>query len=817
MPSPRLPLAVDLAINRFIGGTITEYDRGIVNGIVDRRGDRLYVTQRPGIDVFDTPDYQATGYEPDTWVTIPSPAGSQQSRNFAYLGDGRWIANFSSTIAVSSDNGLTWAVVDTGYTLDGCAGLAAAGDVVVVGCTIASTPSILRSTDRGATWAQITSGVDVQAAAIAYADGRFVGVGAASALVSEDGGATWTTEADVIGGSGFGFRAGIRAGGGRFVAPYGYVDGLTIVSGLAVYDGDAWSTEAHVTEEFIFGIAYDGEHFALSTDASLYLVPDPTDSGTWELIAANPTAPNAGALHYVNDVWVTGLLDLYTARNLAGPWTQRQDWDDGGASYVFNVAYGDGVFMAGGQYVSGGGYQMMRAVMPDPPVTGRAITYWDAGLSVYAVNGPYLYRGSYGSVLAEISAGSQRCYFFPVGDELALLDPENDEGWLVEVDGTVTEIDDEDFPPQQTPSVGLAHGGAVLNGRLYVLGEDGVISGSDLRDASAWNALNFLEAERQPDGGVYLALHHDHLIAFGPRTIEVFYDAANSTGSPLSRRQDVAYNMGCISGESVWVDGDRIWFCGVDASGSVGVYVMEQFRPRKVSSGALDAILTQAIVRDGYAAVGCAVSAYGHPCYTLTLISIGDDGTRLDPEETLIYDDATQLWLRWESGIEGLERFPLISWTARTGVLPRTGEGIAANGALLTLSENLVPQDSVRGTGYDEGDYFAEDYVSETPSEGAPLAMRLRTGMQDFGTSRKKFLSELRIEADRAQTDGPCLVRWSDEHSNAFTAGRALDISADRKLTRLGNFRRRNFEVVYGGSEQVRLEALDIVAQTGSS
>ena len=49
----RVPLAVDLHINKFNGAAITDKDSGITNGVVEKRGDTFYVTQRPSIDVFE--------------------------------------------------------------------------------------------------------------------------------------------------------------------------------------------------------------------------------------------------------------------------------------------------------------------------------------------------------------------------------------------------------------------------------------------------------------------------------------------------------------------------------------------------------------------------------------------------------------------------------------------------------------------------------------------------------------------------------------------------------------------------------------------
>ena len=237
---------------------------------------------------------------------------------------------------------------------------------------------------------------------------------------------------------------------------------------------------------------------------------------------------------------------------------------------------------------------------------GRGIEFWQENSILYIVNDDTIYKGSQSTSLSTSpTTGTKRVYFFPIGGVLIMLDPENDEGWSITTGDAVAAINDADFPPNQTPAIGLAAGGAVLNNVLYVLGTDGTIYGSDNADGESWNALNFINASRDPDGGVYLAKTHDNLIAFGVASIEVFWDAGNSNGSPLSRRQDVAYTgLGCASAESVWAVGDRVFFASVDASGALGIHLFEQFTPRKISTDTIDSFITQAVVKEGLYADG---------------------------------------------------------------------------------------------------------------------------------------------------------------------------------------------------------------------
>lgn len=638
---------------------------------------------------------------------------------------------------------------------------------------------------------------------LAYGAGVFVAVGQAGKVATSPNGITWTQRT-----SGYSANLnGVAFGDGLFVAVGQFDSGNPANAVLTSSDAVDWTLEEGGESSglpgTLNGIAYGNGQWLAVGNAGMWITSDPTDPDAW----SEENDEIKWAAHYADGVWVATGVKILTSTD-GDDWAEAgSPFDDGTDSYAYAVGYGDGRWIAAGQQRASQAF----APQDSMAVPGRAAYYWDAQAALYFVAGDTVYRGSYGTVIGTISDGTERCYFFALGDDLVLLDPENSEGWTIDAGGALTQITDGDFPPEQNPAVPLAHGGAVLNGRLYVLGVDGVVYGSDLEDATSWDALNFVTAERDPDGGTYIGRHSDHVVVMGPRTIEVFYDAANATGSPLSRRQDVAYNMGCNSGESVWIDGDRIWFVGADPSGALGVYVMEGFRLRKVSTGALDSLLTTAITREGARAIGCGFAAHGHPFYALTL-AISNE------ELTLVYDDASKMWGLWDTRAADLQNFPLVSWTIRTSRLPRFGEGIMRNGALITISDTLVPQDGVRGVGYAEPDpgYFAEDYVSEAGGSGSPISIAARTGIQDMGTDRAKFLSQLRVISDRTASPIVCAVRWADGRTDDWSPMRVIDLSRQRALHRLGRFHRRNFEVIYAGPEQVRLEALELTATVGT-
>ncbi len=446
---------------------------------------------------------------------------------------------------------------------------------------------------------------------------------------------------------------------------------------------------------------------------------------------------------------------------------------------------------------------------------GRGITYWATNGIVYIINNGTLYKGSQGVVLSTAPAtGTNRCYFFPINGMLIMLDPQNDEGWSISTGDAVTAISDVNFPPNQTPAVPLACGGTVLNTVFYVLGENGIVYGSAPNDGTVWPALKFIGATRDPDGGTYLGKHHDNVVAFGPATMEFFYDAGNPTGSPLSRRSDIYFNIGCGLGESVWEISDRIFFVGVDAAGALGVYVLEDFTPRKISPATLDSMLTQAVVKDGYTIIGSGFSGAGHDFYIMTFITTPDD---ILPETSFAYDATTGLWSIWSTGIVGNVNFPLIAWTKRDGVATQYGQGILSTGDMVQVNDDLIPTDTLLATDYVEAGYVEIGYVVSTAAEGLNIPLETRTGQYDGGTNRYKYPVSVRFVGDRTVAAQELNIQWSDEDNASFNTGRAQDMSINSKEHRLGRFQRRNHNMSYDGDEAIWLEGLEMSLEVGNN
>ena len=109
---------------------------------------------------------------------------------------------------------------------------------------------------------------------------------------------------------------------------------------------------------------------------------------------------------------------------------------------------------------------------------------------------------------------------------------------------TLTKVTDADYPDPTVPGLGY------LNGRFYVMNTNGDIYNSDEDAPSSWGALNFVNAQFEPDAGVAIARAGEYIVALGVYTTELFWDAKNLTNSPLSAVENGVRLTGCADGNT---------------------------------------------------------------------------------------------------------------------------------------------------------------------------------------------------------------------------------------------------------------------------
>lgn len=163
------------------------------------------------------------------------------------------------------------------------------------------------------------------------------------------------------------------------------------------------------------------------------------------------------------------------------------------------------------------------------------------------------------------------------------------------VDGTVTWICRgryNNFPTTTSSSV------KTLNGYVFVCVR-GDIYNSDLDLPDSWNTTDFISTEIYPDDIVSLAKYKNYLVAFGTNTIEFFYDAANTSGSPLARQEGILHNIGCV-GQSLVTDlEDQVIWISQTSSQNYSIWSLEKFEAKKISTPEIDTWLSNSLTQSG--------------------------------------------------------------------------------------------------------------------------------------------------------------------------------------------------------------------------
>jgi hypothetical protein len=179
-----------------------------------------------------------------------------------------------------------------------------------------------------------------------------------------------------------------------------------------------------------------------------------------------------------------------------------------------------------------------------------------------------------------------------------------------------TEITDGDF-------TAIIHRGKMefMDGFAFVIGADTKIYNSDTNSLANWTATSFLAKQITQDNPVGLARLNNQILAFGDDTVEMFYNAGNTVGSPLGRIAQLHQRVGLVApsissgfsnrifGHYYCTIGNRIFFVGRDSGGikAAGAFVYNGQTIEKISSRYIDKILSEVVNTSFY-----SVNTVGH-------------------------------------------------------------------------------------------------------------------------------------------------------------------------------------------------------------
>ena len=459
-------------------------------------------------------------------------------------------------------------------------------------------------------------------------------------------------------------------------------------------------------------------------------------------------------------------------------------------------------------------------------VYGRGIHYWSSNSNLYWMNDDVIYKGSYSTPCSvqggdtAIASGSSQVHFrewsSANADYLFIFDSQNAGIYCIcsDADTTVINIldrttsgtggtngfatgDDYDFSPLVSiiGTDGLCEGAVVLDTYLFLgTTTSARIYNSDADNWLQWDALNFTTAERDNDELLSIEKTQDHLAAFGARTIELFYDNANATGSPLSVRTDVAHQIGTAFRQSTWSNGDDIYFLGVRPGGEFVMATLRNFQVEEHRNNTYNSFLWMARYTENLTIQMGGFSVGGHVYAIMTMF----DG--LTSVKSVVYDAAYDYWYEWSTTIGTNTNFVVMGYTYRDWNDDNRPSGILRTGDIF----------------YINGDYTCVDSISQVGNtETENITMTIITDDYDYNSTENKYMVAANYVGNQTAATQTMTVYWYDEDA-ATEYSRTIDTSYRGQINRMGRFVKRKFKFVYAGTEQLRFEGLDVVFTLGN-
>jgi len=356
----------------------------------------------------------------------------------------------------------------------------------------------------------------------------------------------------------------------------------------------------------------------------------------------------------------------------------------------------------------------------------------------------------------------------------------------------VTKITDVAFPAVTVP------GWVYLDATLYCMDPSGNIwNAADLNNGTVWTPASEIQADNNSELGVCLTKQLTYVVAMKQSITQIFYDAGNATGSPLSVVPDAQIPLGCLSANSVVsLDSTVLWVTAT-ASGQAQVARLDNLTPKVISTPAVERVLDSISFFGGslgesggylptYGIWAFPIKLGGHRFYVLNLIQ---------NNITLVYDIDQDLWQIWTD--QNGNYWPFVaSAYSQAGVSPFETSKI-----LQHLSNDSL--------------FYVDGNWNYTTDNGSPIVLDLYTGNEDFGTIRDKDLSMIYFNGDKV-AGSKLLVRHSNDDYNTWSNFREVDLSLNKpRLWNNGSFHRRAYHLRHSGNTSFRLRSMDLEMDLG--
>ena len=322
----------------------------------------------------------------------------------------------------------------------------------------------------------------------------------------------------------------------------------------------------------------------------------------------------------------------------------------------------------------------------------------------------------------------------------------------------------------------LVHKGKMesMDGFTFVLDNQNRIFTSSSNSLAAWGPADFITKQVKQDFPVGLARLNNQILAFGNETVEVFYNAGNTAGSPLSPIRQLHQKIGLSIGVGNPVTAthyyaiieNRLYFIGRKAGGasSLGLYVYNGSSFQKISTQEMDKILSTANI--------FSVNSVGFNGNAAIAISFTDP--LAITANWLMFFPEWNDWFEWKSTIfqpvNSGSNFLGLSQPTKTYIFS-TGDAWADAGTSYTMQTQF-----------------------KLPNDGA----------------QNKFCQKVSVTGDTSTTAQGLLIEFSDDDYQTWNTAGTIDLTQSEKyLTRLGRYYDRAYRITSTTAAEVRLSSFN--------
>lgn len=343
------------------------------------------------------------------------------------------------------------------------------------------------------------------------------------------------------------------------------------------------------------------------------------------------------------------------------------------------------------------------------------------------------------------------------------------------VDGTVTwECREQAFPTPHAPYP------VFLDGYMFLpKANTQDIQNCDLNYPLKWSAGNYITAEMYPDTVVALAKNNNLIYGIGQSSVQIFYDNANPTGTPLLNNPGVVIQFGCPAPMSVVQTDKEVIMVADTSAGGRSVWTIDGYKANEITIPAV----AQALDNEGSLltnAIATSIRVMGQKLYVLSLTNT-----------TWVYSLTTEMWSQW-SGVSG-------NFSAARSA-PND------NGSLVWLGKT-------------DGRLYTMS-MSVYTDNGIPYPCTLTSTKFDFDTINRKTMSRMCLIGDvpsSTTANQVVYVTWSDDDYQTWSASRTMTLNGDLpSIRQLGDFRRRAFRISYASGLPFRIEGIEVDINKGS-